>query len=197
VVPVSAETSLQSWARARVSSFAAGLMGRALLVAILVTLSHQFEWEWLRFLTSEAVLRISAFLGMETQRLSVETVRVQGEVFCFVISCTFIDVMMGIIPLVWNLKKSVLSNLLTLNVFGVSLFAFNILRLETAHLLHTCGVPWIVVDNLLGGLAYFAVWIFIGRWSGLFGWAGWRIQTRIIPCKSTNDEKGRLSHLAS
>ena len=140
------------------------------MVAILVTLSHQFQWEWLRFLTSEVVLRISAFLGMETQRLSFATIRVRGEVFCFVISCTFVDVFAGMIPLVWNLKKSMFRNLLMLNVFAVNLFAFNIFRLEIAHLLHASGVPWILVDDVLGGLAYFVIWFVVmpsGVWSEL------------------------------
>ena len=56
LVPVSFATSLESSARAGVSLFGAGFIARALLVAILVTLSHQFQWEWLRFLTSEVVL---------------------------------------------------------------------------------------------------------------------------------------------
>jgi len=140
---------------------------RALLVSILVILTHQFAWGWLRFLTSEAVLRLSASLGMETQRVAADTIRVQGELFRFVISCTFVDVVMGAIPLVWNLKKSISSNLLTVISLAVGLFGFNALRLEIGQLLYAYGAPWSLADGVLGGVAYFAVWLVIAhRFSG-------------------------------
>lgn len=145
----------------------AELVCRILLVAILVIVSHQFGWEWLRLLTSEAVLRLSASLGMVTERVSFDTISIQGEFFRFVISCTFVDVFIGAIPLVWNLKKSISGNFLTLTALAASLFGFNTFRLEAAQLLHACGAPWIAADEILGGFAYFGAWLFVTRWLGL------------------------------
>jgi hypothetical protein len=145
----------------------ADLVCRILLVAILAAVSHQFEWEWLRFLTSEAVLRLSASLGMVTERVSFDTISIQREFFRFVISCTFVDVFIGAIPLVWDLKKSISGNFLTLIALAAGLFGFNALRLEAAQLFHACGVPWIAADEILGGFAYFGAWLFVSRWLGI------------------------------
>jgi hypothetical protein len=131
------------------------------LVAILVILTHQFEWAWLRLLTAEAVLLVCKSLGMATELVSFDTIRVHGELFQIVTSCTFIDVFMGAIPLVWNLNKSLSRNLLTLAALAVSLFSFNILRLGVAQLLHARGAPWTLTDGIVGGMAYFIVWLFI------------------------------------
>jgi hypothetical protein len=81
------------------------------LVAIFVAGAYQTPWEWLRLLTSECVLRISASLGMTTSRLSFDTILVGGQATQYVIACTFVDVFMGAIPLLWNLKNSLLQNL--------------------------------------------------------------------------------------
>jgi exosortase/archaeosortase len=136
---------------------------RAGLVAIFVTLTHQFRWEWLRFLTSEAILRISASLGVAMARVSFDTIRVQGQLFQFVIACTFVDVSIGSIPLLWDLKKPLLRNVSWVLVVVTLLFSFNLLRLEMGYVLYARGLPWTVADGVLGGFAYFAVWLFI--WS--------------------------------
>jgi len=130
-------------------------------VTVLVILTHPFEWRWLRLLTAEAILRISPALGLATERVAFDTVRVQ-EHFCrFAISCTFADVFMGAIPLVWDVKKSVFGNLSTLAVAAVGLFVFNVLRLELGVFLFAHGSPRILADDILGGVAYFAVWMVI------------------------------------
>jgi len=101
---------------------------------------------------------------MQTQRVSADTIRVQGDFFRFVISCTFVDVVMGAIPLVWNLKKSISGNLLTVITLAIGLFGFNVMRLEIGQLLYAYGAPWGVADEVLGGVAYFAVWLVIAHW---------------------------------
>lgn len=141
------------------------------LVAIFVAGAYQMSWEWLRFLTSECVLRISASLGMMTSRLSFDTILVGRQATQYVIACTFVDVFMGSIPLLWNLKNSVLRNGSLLIVTAGALFGFNVVRLELAQVLHYRGVPWIVADEVLGGVAYFLVWLALWR---LRSWEIWR-----------------------
>src|SRR5260370_17454172 len=85
-----------------------------------------------RFLTSECVLRISASLGLAASRVSFDTILVGGQAFQFVIACTFVDVFMGSIPLLWDLKKSVLRNILGLIATATVLFGFNVVRLVVA-----------------------------------------------------------------
>jgi len=158
---VISEPFVSSSAATRLFPRGSRFLCRILLVAIFVILTHQFEWGWLRVLTAEAVLLISKPLGMATELVSFDVIRVHGELFRVVTSCTFVDVFMGAIPLVWNLKKSVSRNLLILAVLAVSFFGFNILRLGIAQLLHAGGAPWILADGIIGGVAYFVVWLFI------------------------------------
>ena len=146
---------------------------RAGLVAVFAAAAHQVRWEWLRFLTSECVLRISASLGMATLRASFDTILVGGQAFQFVIACTFVDVFMGSIPLLWDLKKSVDRNILWLIATAAALFGFNVVRLEVAQVLYYRGASWTVADEVLGGLAYFAVWLVIWRLRS------WKVRTSV------------------
>jgi len=141
--------------------FTREFFARASLVAVFVVVSHELGWQWLRFLTSEAVLRLSSMLGMETARLSFDTIRVQETQFRFVIACTFVDVFLGSLPLLWDLRRSLLRNCSRLVVAGTILFAFNIVRLEIAQVVYVHGSPWEVADGVLGGVAYFLVWVVI------------------------------------
>jgi exosortase/archaeosortase len=153
------------------------------LVAVFAAAAHQFQWEWLRFLTSECVLRISASLGMAASRASFDTIQVGRQAFQFVIACTFVDVFMGSIPLLWDLKKSVPRNILWLIAAAAVLFGFNVVRLEVAQLLYDRGVSWTVADEVLGGFAYFAVWLAIWR---LRSWKVWTPLTEphALPARS-------------
>lgn len=156
---------------------------RAGLVAIFVVLAHLFRWEWLRFLTSEAILRISAALRMVTERVSPDTIRIDTGIFQFVTACTFVDVFMGSISLIWDLRKSLPRNLWRLAIAAAALFCFNVVRLEIGQILYSRGVPWTVADDIVGGLAYFAVWLVI-----------WRLRTWQIFMPSTEPE--RAAHLS-
>lgn len=172
---VNAGTFMRSLSLIRLSCFARGFFCRTLLVAFVVSLTHQFAWGGLRYVTSETVLRLSEYAGLSAERLSTDTIRVQGNLFQFVISCTFVDVIMGMIPLVWALNKSVARNLLTVIPMAVGLFSFNVVRLQIGQLLYARGVPWLLADEVLGGIAYFAVWIFIVSffskyWHQTFQW---------------------------
>jgi hypothetical protein len=171
----------------RRAGFARGFFFRALLVAIVVSVTHQFAWGGLRYVTSETVLRLSEFAGLSTERLSADTIRVQGSLFQFVISCTFVDVILGMIPLVWVLHKSVARNLLTVIPLAIGLFSFNLVRLEIAQLLYARGLPWFLSDDVLGGIAYFAVWILIVSWFSKY----WRqtFQLRSVDRTTINTRK--------
>ena len=135
---------------------------RASLVALFVLLTYCFPWQWLRFVTSAAVLRVSASLGMATARVSFDSIRIQGQLFRVVIACTFVDVFMGSIPLLWDVRKSLSGNGARLLEVAVIFFALNLIRLEIAQALYFGGVSWTLADEVLGGFAYFAVWLFLG-----------------------------------
>jgi hypothetical protein len=157
--------------RNRQESLSRSFLVRVGLAVAVAYIAHQFGWEWLRFATSEIILRFASRLGFETTRTSFDTISIQGTFFQFKISCTFIDVILGAIPLVWNGEKGLRRNLQRLAAMMVAMFNFNILRLAVSQLLYARGVPWPLADNVLGGVSYFVVWLVItdrywGRQSG-------------------------------
>jgi exosortase/archaeosortase len=100
---------------------------------------------------------------MATARVSFDTIRIQGQLFRVVIACTFVDVLIGSIPLLWDVRKPLLRNASRLLAVAVIFFGLNLVRLEIAQVLYFRGVPWTVADEVLGGFAYFAVWLFLWR----------------------------------
>jgi hypothetical protein len=139
---------------------------RAVFVALFVLVVHQFEWVGLRVVSSEAILRLSKLVGMHVARISFDTVRINQTTFHFVVACAFIDVIVGSIPILWDLRTSIASNLIKGSLFGLMLFAFNIVRLETAQVVYALGAPWEVADGVVGGCAYFAVWLVLWQRRG-------------------------------
>lgn len=136
---------------------------RVLLVAVFVGMTHQFRWDSLRFVTSEAILRLSALLGMATARTSFDTIRVQHAAFSFVVACTFVDVFMGSVPLIWDIHRSFLGNSSRLIAAAAILFIFNVVRLEIGQILYAHRMSWTFADQVLGGISYFLVWLVIWR----------------------------------
>lgn len=147
-------------ARVQLRRLSPVFLHRILLVAVAVVFAHTLEWQWLRFLTSEAVLRLSMVMGLSAVHFSFDTLRMNGELFRFVVSCTFVDVFLGSIPLLWNFQKSVFRNSMRIVAAGVIFSAFNVVRLEIGQLLYLrYGVPYIVAHDILSGFAYFAIWL--------------------------------------
>src|SRR5437870_11605476 len=54
------------------------------LSVLFVTFTHQLQWQSLRMVTSEAILRTSLAMGMSVFRVSADTINVNGTFFQFV-----------------------------------------------------------------------------------------------------------------
>lgn len=95
--------------------------------------------------------------------MSFDTIRVKHAKFNFVVACTFVDVFAGSLPLLWDLSEGLRRNLSKLFAAASLFFLLNIVRLEISQILYAHGLPWEVADQVLGGIAYFLVWLVI--WS--------------------------------
>ena len=124
----------------------------------------QFQWTWLRFVTSEASLRFALWRGYAVERLSADIIVWGGHRFVFNTDCTFVDVICGALPLLWIRHAGVTRNGRDFLVVGTGLFAFNILRNLLVDTLFSAGLPWSLTDQAIGALAYFLVWVFLVRW---------------------------------
>jgi hypothetical protein len=136
---------------------------RFALVPIAVAFCYCFRWELLRYLTSEANLRLDLLAGLHLQRLSLDTVQWRGSIYRYENACTFVDVWIGSMPLLWNLRRSVAANLGFFAQFAIALFVFNVFRLSLSDVLFSAGLNWDLAHNAVSGIAYFAVWVWFWR----------------------------------
>ncbi len=139
------------------------LGARFALVAVAVGVCYLFQWNWLRWVTSELNLRLDGVFGVHLQRISFDTVAWRGAEYRYVVACTFADVFCGAIPLLWNGRESIVSNAFDLLVFGEMLISFNVLRLSFSDVLFAAGLSWNLAHNVVSGFCYFAIWNWIWR----------------------------------
>jgi hypothetical protein len=139
------------------------MMVRFALVPLAVAICYCFEWRQLRFLTSEANLRLDLLAGISLQRLSYDTVTWRGVLYRYENACTFVDVWFGSLPLLWRWGGGLIKNVLFFAGMALALFAFNVFRLSVSDGLFAAGLPWNVAHNVISGLAYFLVWVWVWR----------------------------------
>jgi hypothetical protein len=137
------------------------LTARVLLIPVFVAVCHLYDWSWLRVLTTTTLVQISAMLGVSMQRVGPDAIRVAGISAQFVVSCTMIDAFFGAIPLLWRTTVSWSQNLLRLSVVLVAVFGLNIVRLELGFISMTKGAPWWLAHELVAGVAYFCLYLYI------------------------------------
>ena len=138
-----------------------GLLLRRGLVAAAVAFSYCFRWEFLRSWTAQANMLLDRWAGVYLLRISTDAVVWHGMIFRYENACTFVDVWLGSIPLLWNTRRGFGQNLRFLSLYTPVLFAFNVFRLSISDILFAHGVPWNIAHNVLSGVAYFVVWIWV------------------------------------
>ncbi|HWR16933.1 MAG TPA: hypothetical protein VN577_19045 [Terriglobales bacterium] len=153
------------------------IVARFVLAALAVGVCYSFEWHWLRQLTMELNLRLDALLGVTLQRVSETTVMWQGGFYHYVIACTFADAWCASIPLTWNQRATLRSNLLFLAGFTLVLFAVNIVRLSLSDVLVARGLSWNMGHNVVSGISYFLLWKFV--------W--WRLMEFVRPAAAESE----------
>jgi hypothetical protein len=137
------------------------LVIRFSLAALAVGLSYLFRWESLRFLTSEANLRLDLLVGIHLQRLSADTVMWKSVLYRYENPCTFVDVWFGSIPLLWNVRRTLPWNVGFMGAVAAAMFCFNVFRLSVSDALFAAGLPWNIAHNVISGISYFVVWMWI------------------------------------
>ena len=140
-----------------------GIMLRFAFVPVAVGICYLFAWDWLKYWTAEANLRIDLLAGIHLERVSFDLVRWRGALYEYKVACTFADVWCGAIPLLWHWRRSALWNLAFLLAVAAGFFAFNVFRLSVSDVLFAFGLPWNVAHNAISGGAYFAVWAWLWR----------------------------------
>jgi hypothetical protein len=133
------------------------------LVPIAVGICYLLGWHWLRHLTLEWNLGLDALAGIHLQRLSSETVLWRSEIYRYEIACTMADVWCGALPLIWSLRKSIGANIAYALLFGIVIIGFNVFRLTVSDVLFAIGIPWDLAHNVISGVSYFLIWMWIWR----------------------------------
>lgn len=134
---------------------------RIALAVLALAICYAFDWRWLRYLTSQANLRVDAVAGLRLQRVAADKVLWHGQLFQYTNACCFADVGCAALPLLWNTRRTIVLNLLVIAGFLPALFVFNVLRLSVSDLLYAHGLSWTVGHSVFAGFAYAVVWFFI------------------------------------
>lgn len=137
------------------------LASRVLLVPVFVGACYLFDWYWLRVLTTVTLVQISSVLGISMVRTGADVVRVAGLSAQFIVACTMIDAFFGAIPLLWRTSASWVQNFMRLSAVLIGVFVLNIVRLELGFIAMTRGVPWWLSHEVVAGVAYFCLYVFI------------------------------------
>ena len=137
------------------------LASRILLIPVFVGVCYLFDWYWLRSLTTVTLLQISAILGIPMFRTAWDVVSVAGVSARFIVACTMIDAFAGAIPMLWRTTLSWSQNLLRLAAVMAAVFVLNIARLELGFIAISRGLPWWLGHEVVAGVAYFALYLFI------------------------------------
>lgn len=135
------------------------------------------DWNTLRLLVSETHLYISNAMSFNMHRVSFDMLELNGEFFHYTAACTFIDVFLLSIPLIWNLHFSLNKNILKLCFYFAALSLLNLVRLQISILLFYNAIPWWLAHQTLTGICYFLIFLWIIKQGQLN-----------IPIKTRNDE---------
>ena len=90
-------------------------------------------------------------------------------------SCAALDVFFGSIPLLWERQRPLERNLLFFTLYFLCVSTINLVRLILLLRLHVRGVSWFWAHDVISGIFYFGIWLWIIRCRKRFVSAG-RIQ---------------------
>lgn len=131
-------------------------------VAFLAVLAcYLFDWHWLRSATLQANSTVDALLGVRLQRIAPDTVLWNGTAYRYVISCTMADVWCGALAFLIDVRRGFVSNIRSLVIFTLGLFAFNALRLSISDVLQAHSVPWVLAHEAFAGVCYYLIWLYL------------------------------------
>jgi hypothetical protein len=137
------------------------LLVRALLALAFQIAGGMADWNILRLLVSEAHLYISNAMRFNMHRVSFDMLELNGDFFHYTPACTFIDVFLLSIPLIWNLHAGLNKNILKLCFYFIALSLFNLVRLQISILLFDNGMPWWLAHDKLTSICYFLIFLWI------------------------------------
>ena len=133
---------------------------RVSLAVAAVVLSLQFEWQALRFLTSEAALRITQALGLPIQRVAFDQLSFRDTIIQFTVTCTWISGLFGILPLL-RMNGPRNANLRRAATLVLGLFLLNLVRIELVILFYKPGISWNLEHGCITGVTEFLVYLWV------------------------------------
>jgi hypothetical protein len=133
---------------------------RVSLALMAVLLCLQFDWHLLRFLTSEAALRITAAVGLPIQRVAFDELEFSDTVIQFTVNCTWIVGLFGIVPLL-RMRGTWWLNLRRMSLFISGFFLLNLLRIEIIILCYKPGISWNREHGWITGVSEFLVYLWV------------------------------------
>lgn len=133
------------------------------MVLLFVVLCYAFPWRVWRASVTAILIAVLQDHANSAISLTYDTFRYHGGTFQVGLSCTALDVFFGSLPLLWRRQRSLGHNLGFFGLYFLGLSAINLVRLILGFRLYAAGVSWFVAHELMSGLFYFGIFIWIVR----------------------------------
>jgi hypothetical protein len=153
---------MRQLAIAHVARDVPGELLRVALVPVFVALAYTFSWGAWRAWVAGAIVAALDVLGAPVARLGPVLFAFDGNLYQVVLSCTALDAFFGAIPLIWRWQRPARSVVEVASVLLV-LSVVNLFRLVLGFVLYWGGVPWILAHEVIAGVFYFVLFLWIAR----------------------------------
>lgn len=142
------------------------------LIPLFVLLCYQCKWDAWRSFVTRAVVALLPPSSATALPLASDTFLWEGVAYRIDVSCTALDAFFGSIPLLWERRRSLPGNFLFLAAYFLCLSGVNLARLAVGFLVHFHGVPWLLAHEVVAGIFYFGLFLWIARRRGSAGHLG-------------------------
>jgi exosortase/archaeosortase family protein len=121
------------------------------VICILVALFYAFQWNFLRHFFTFLLQKIFTISGTSTI-FSLQNgdsyLFVKENPFNITAACTYIDLVLIIIPLIWRIQRSLIRNLSMIIVVVCLILALNVLRIWGTIYFYLAGVSWESIHHI-------------------------------------------------
>lgn len=128
--------------------------GRLALAGAIIALANALDWTWLRWLSSELALQFASWRGFDVQRTAVDTVGWNGHVYAYSVSCTFVDLALAMVVMVWRGALRLRDNLLRAGLAIAAVLLLTQMKNAAQFIAIDAGYGWNDVRIIGNMLAY-------------------------------------------
>jgi exosortase/archaeosortase family protein len=127
------------------------LVARISFLAILVT--TYYAWDWMPLCVAErnavsALLRVVGYLPEAFLHDGSPALRLGTESYLYTAECTYIDLLLTLVPFVWLFEGTILANMRRIAIAAIIILVGNLIRSWISVYLNLRGIDWFYAHDL-------------------------------------------------